>query len=300
MPNNPNTEIQIIGIDPAPGKGSCVATKTGVAPHLSNLNPSELYSYLKGVKANEQKVLVVWDAPLTAPSFQAAPEDISPKGIFTQRKIEKLFNGKTPAPDENENVTYNQDTGKYTTPAGVNTQGFGSVSHWPLSQYFWGHPAVRFPVTGDYIPSTLIASNEDVASFMKAKSGLFLIETHPALFMALMNLSAVGRPGEKLDFRYKGSKIAQMERLKRIAQLWESLCFQESVIPLLPQNEKGIFHPSNDDELDASVAYIAGSLLVSSLSSSDAPAVCILGNQATGSMLLPVGDGNLSVNLNQL
>ena len=109
-------KIKVIGIDPAPGKGSLLFDGEQYSSHLK---PDELKNEL----AKSDPVLICWDAPLTGPG-------VFNNGRFTQRPIEKYLR---------EQLGLNKKL-KNNKAQGVSVQGYAGCQHWTISRYIFGFP----------------------------------------------------------------------------------------------------------------------------------------------------------------
>jgi predicted RNase H-like nuclease len=254
LTNLKNTsDILIVGVDPAPGKGSTaveVTIKNG-QPSITLCKGKEVLSTKELCECFEEwnsksSVLMAWDAPLTGPSDIEKPwNDHS----LTRRKIEALF------AKENDKI------------AGISVQGYGSCPHWTISQRMLGlpklHPAHK---GGDF---TLVGLDSDKS---KLTGNRHVVEVHPAV--------AIWQWLQKTDkgWRYKGTtkenKSIRAEFCDRLSEKWKELDLD--VGPLLAHAKK------SDDVLDALTAAVLGYMWVSKDNE-----VALVGNIHTGAWLVP-------------
>lgn len=225
--------IKVIGIDPAPGKGSTYFDGVKITPQAEF---KDLDKYLNELKEN---VLICWDAPLTVPLDD---ENIS----LTDRPIEKFLREKI----------------SKKKVEGVSVLHYSSCQHWTISQHLLG-----LPIMGKYcnanIPFKLIWNEHEKNNISKS-----IVEVHPtvAIYFWLGD-----------DFKpYKGKKGNKSNLNENWGKLKKIKCIK-NVLPNIADIEC-----KNDDGLDSIIAYVLGKLWVEG-----SEEVALLGNEKTGSMLMP-------------
>jgi len=213
---------------------------------FQHLRPRELGEYLEDL-SNRKDVLICWDAPLTGP--QDASQPGQSLRDFTQRPIETFFS--------------RQDYG-FKTPSGISVRGYAGCPHWTISKAYLGLPRIGpWDRPDTELPYHLLTTREFRDS---GASGPFVVEVHPAV--AIWRWCVNQLPSDA-NWLYKKS----MDTQKTITDLIMSIC---------PVN---VPRPSNDDELDALVAWMLGTSWVRGNDG-----VELLGNGRSGSFLLPHSD----------
>jgi len=241
--------MKIIGIDPAPGKGSHIFSKK-----LIFLDHMNLKSFLEKLSNSEEPCLICWDAPLTGPHSPSTPE-IKDKD-FTQRVIESFFSRKA--------------TG-FKTPKGISVLGYSGCPHWALTRYMLGLPRVGSYDKGlSKLPFRLINRNDLYKSINK-----FVVEVHPAVAIWLWckHLGNV----DLESWNYKGDKSI-------LDCIWETLKKVLIEYDIISPKDIEIFNftPQSDDELDAFISWLLGKLWIQKPDK-----VTMLGTVETGSFLVP-------------
>ena len=252
-------KFRIISVDPAPSKKSTVYDsyflEHGENPFLE-LDAIQLYRHFKKAKDESKKILALWDAPLTGPWLtdlkQESDSELSDCPPFYFRKIEKHFSEKY------RNI--------------VSVLGYAGCSHWAISQAILGLPRI-----GDYccppekLPFRLLTEK----SPPRDESGHFVVETHPALGVAIL----LGKKADDLLNTYKKRGKAVGERnnsilklVKMIDKHCHNLGYPELTIPSIVKT---------DDQLDAFVGFIFAKIWLAG------GPVEIHGNLLYGAMLLP-------------
>lgn len=244
--------MRIIGIDPAPKKGLQVfdylAGPGGDSDSHRPVNGSRAYV---GELKKISHVLVCWDAPLTGPptSVTSSSPPEADGSDFTQRPIESFFSR---APMK--------------VPKGISMRGYGGCPHWTISRSLIGLPRVGPYDQADNLPFQLVTSQE-----AKPTSGRHVVEVHPALALWLWC-----RRAHKGPWEYKKN---EEDRKK----LWQVLLNQ--VLPALEtlrlEAFKDIPEPSNDDQFDARISWLLGTLWLNDMG------VILLGDADSGAMLVP-------------
>ncbi len=245
--------ILIVGVDPAPGKGSTaveVTVKNG-QPSISLCRGKEVLSTKELCECFEEwnsksSVLMAWDAPLTGPFDIEEPfKDHN----LTRRKIEELFAKK------NDQIP------------GISVRGYGGCPHWTISQRMLGLPKLHpAHAGGDF---TLIEADSQKNKLIGHR---WVVEVHPAV--------AIWQWLQESDngWRYKGStKESQSIRADfcdRLAAKWKELDLD--VGPILEDAKK------SDDVLDALTAAVLAYVWVSKDKQ-----VALVGNKHTGAWLVP-------------
>ena len=255
-----NTDWQIVGIDPAPASKStiCYLVKNENKLAFKDLKHQELLHFIQSYE-EESKVLVVWDAPLTGPPIlKHSTESKYPQGYFTQRDIEKFFM---------------RDAYRYQTPTGINTQGYSGCQHWTITKAFTGLPLLGPLCQQDDLPFHHVSENVE-PKVLKELSQPCIVEAHPALAIYLWIKHSDSFTRIK-DWNYKKDEAV----LKNFIEVFIELTSEDLPIQVESKNIK------SDDHLDAFVAWALGYFYITQ--NKDQPVVSILGNQKTGSMLLP-------------
>jgi predicted nuclease with RNAse H fold len=218
--------MKVLGIDPAPSKKNVIFDGENFYEKYNKkeLKAQELKEY---IKALSKDTLICWDAPL---SF-----DVS-KGDFYYRPIEKFFK------------YYNKDK----LPKGISMMPIAGCSHWLMSQYVVGYPAVNC----ENNEILLITKKEDLQV-----NKLKIIEVHPALAIWIW------LKDENIEeWKYKKTKQSFEEILKILKN--------KNIVNLdLPKH--------NDDYLDSYIAWKLGNMLMQKPES-----VMLLGDES-GCILVP-------------
>ncbi|HCX99500.1 MAG TPA: hypothetical protein DG754_05105 [Bacteroidales bacterium] len=153
-----------------------------------------------------------------------------------------------------------------TPPKGISVLGYAGCSHWAISQYILGLPRLN-NFSNSQSKYTLIADDSQKVT-KKSENGIYITEVHPAL--AMWMIIKKSKPTEDIiNWKYKKSASARKEIIKSLKAI---KCFEE--MPSI----------KNDDELDAYIAWKLGS------DWNENKGVSILGNNETGSFLLPYND----------
>ncbi len=243
--------IKIIGMDPAPSKGTCVFD--GESFH--HFSHDKLATYLKTIQRNNPKVLICWDAPLTGPRETKAPFHY-PHGEFTTRDIETFFSRKKYG---------------FKVPKGISVRGYAGCPHWAMTKHFLGLPQIgTWDTPIEELPFTLISNNETTIT-----NGSSVIEVHPAVAIWLWCSHFSNTAIE--SWEYKKSDPA-------FRQIWA--CLSEIITShglfqgcdFTPAD----FKLKSDDELDALISWLLGKLFVD-----ENQKVILLGSRESGSFLLP-------------
>ena len=254
--------MEVVGIDPAPRKGATLVSDSLKNP--LSISPQELVSSLSKYRecgefkyARDRSILICSDAPLTGP---ADPTDSA--GVydwdFTQRPIEAFFNR----------------TSGMKAPRGISVRPYSGCSHWSISRASLGLLRVG-PYCASEIPCDLVTSENKKGAVKKAGAA-FVVEVHPAVAIWLW-CSTSGFPGGvSNDWSYKSSAHLPFRKM-----LVEHLLGQ-----ILNKTEQHRFAhwkdtTPNDDELDASIAWVLGRRWI------DGVSVVLLGNRKTGAILVP-------------
>lgn len=222
------SNVKVIGVDPAPGKGSTVFD--GKTFH-DNLNPDKLIGFINELESDTNNhILICWDAPLTGPG------DLK-DGRFTIRPIEKFLKIKLGMNNKK----------KEDKISGLSIQGYSSCPHWTISRYVFGMP--RF---GNNNFNRVTECPEDKLPFQMATEstlkGNSIIEVHPALAMYLWL-------GELK--KYKGREPKESAK-----DLWDELLRLR--IPEACKIGDIDKEKLNDDRLDSAVAYMLGKVWTTS------------------------------------
>ena len=193
--------------------------------------------------------LLCWDAPLTGP---ADPRSAGTQyGDFTKRLIERFF---------------------FKTPKGISVRPYSECQHWTITRSLLG-----LPRTGCYdkdfqqLPYRLLPAP---SSEQDARPSV--VEIHPAVAAWLWCKDSRSKESA---WNYKDKKNKKKDEVWK--ELW-CIVLRETGFPWASRK------PENDDEFDAAVGYILGSMYVQQLGATDGkPRVEILGCRSTGSFLLP-------------
>lgn len=212
-----------------------------------------LRAYLDQPRNRTRETLLCWDAPLTGPRDPASAGTFP--SDFTQRRVERFFRQK--------------ETG-FQTPKGISVLGYSGCQHWTITRSLLGLPRTG-PYDIDYrrLPYHLLPG-PDTECAERAS----VVEVHPAVAAWLW---------------CRGARDKRWEYKKDVAirnEMW-SIILARTGFPWVGG------HPRDDDEFDAAVAYILGSLYVRDRSGAaeDERGVTILGDRFTGSFLLPAIPG---------
>ena len=211
----------------------------------------ELRSYLGEPSNRSPETLLCWDAPLTGPADPASAG--TRRRDFTQRLIEGFFK--------------NSET-RFKTPKGISVLPYCGCPHWTVTRSLLG-----LPRTGPYdldfegLPFRLLPAPHSEQADRPS-----VVEIHPAVAVWLWCRKD---RGEASKWNYKKDAGVRKELwciiLERTRFPWGSLR-----------------KPENDDEFDAAVGYILGSMYLQQLGATEGePCVAILGDRCTGSLLLP-------------
>lgn len=244
--------MRIIAIDPAPGKKSTVFDGAG----FRQCSAVELRELINGIASRKKAVLVCWDAPLTGP-FDPAVAGVH-RYDFTKRPIERFFSRK--------------QTG-FKAPDGISVRGYGECSHWTIIRSLLGLPRVgEYDKAESKLPLRLLTE-----SAAKIHTRPSVVEFHPGLAAWLWCRVTRG-PGA--SWSHKGNK-PENRRIRD--EMWEIVLDCSGFEAELPR-------PRTDDEFDAALGFILGSLFVGKTES--APKRCfLLGDRRHGVMLLPHASG---------
>jgi len=204
---------------------------------------SEASSFLEGL-IQESDVLLCWDAPLTGPSSKAVHGRGSARvSDFTQRPIESFFSRKK--------------TG-FRTPKGISVRGYAGCPHWAMSRSLLGLPRVGpFDAPESSLPFSPVYSDEP-----RPTSGAWIVEIHPAVAAWLWCRDSWIHD----TWDYKKDLLARETIWNRLSSWMED--------PLDV--------PDNDDQLDARIGFVLGSLWASG-----SDKVRVLGSLEFGTFLLP-------------
>lgn len=241
-----NGKMRVVGIDPAPKSGGHVFD--GNYRSLSSL---ELNQYLQSLRA-APSTLICWDAPLTGP-----PDPEQPTGVaseFTKRPIEMFFT---------------RDQWGFKVPTGISVLGYSGCAHWAISRHFLGLPRVGcWDRDWSELPFQLLTDQAP------RSPGNYVVEVHPAL--ALWLWCGFGEDAWNGSWEYK--KEADIRQ-----KLWILLCRRiETISPRLHQQLTQAGKPVHDDDMDARIAWLLGSLWIEENDS-----VMVVGDRRMGAFLLP-------------
>jgi hypothetical protein len=250
---------RVVGVDPAPKKPSTICYFDGKSLVFAALKAHELLNFMNDLKS-EQNILITWDAPLTGPPTLKHGSEEHAECYFYYRWIEHFLS----------------KNGTFKPPTGISTLGYAGCPHWAITK-----AATGLPILGPYcsrskdLPFHHVVSDKDKLSDQKAS----IIEVHPALAMYHW-LKDVEELKIRENWKYKNlSKIQE----KGVCELYYKNLKSELNNQLKPITLPGKIDDA--DELDAFVAWALGYLYV--MQPEGQQKARILGNQETGSMLLP-------------
>ncbi len=197
--------------------------------------------------------LLCWDAPLTGP---ANPANAGKERYdFTKRPIEQFFS---------------QEQSGFKTPKGISVRAYSGLPHWTITRSMLG-----LPRTGPYDYVLLLFHLLPDPNPELSDRRPSVAEIHPAVAAWLWCKGR--RPSE--SWNYKDNDGIRRE-------LWKIILERSEV----SWSEKPT--PESDDEFDAAIGYILGCLyLCDRQKPTGERRVDFLGDQATGSFLLPMVPG---------
>lgn len=245
--------MNVVSIDPAPSKNAVIFDG-----RFHSRKPSELVEYCASI--SKPDTLLCWDAPLTGPE--------TVHGSFSQRQIEMFFS--------------RAESG-FKAPKGISVLPYSGCPHWAISRACIGLPRCgNYDLAMDQLPFLLTTKTEEILAGRPR-----VIETHPAIAIWLWcrEFSRLEEQAPELvSWVYKGNKAARL-----ISEIWEDLSTvwiaigNSTIVNAItdPLNE-----PKDDDQLDAIVGWVLGTLLVEKNRS-----VGLLGDEKTGSIAIPIDSG---------
>ena len=245
------SDPRVIAIDPAPAKASMVFDGVRYSP----MSAPCLRDYLKRIATEGPGTLICWDAPLTGPANSCRPG--SNRHDFTKRPIERFFSMEA--------------TG-FKAPKGISVLGYGACPHWTITRSLLGLPRVgSFDVPESRLPFGLLT---DPARWDQHRP--CVVEVHPALAAWLW---CYREWPAGASWVYKGSKSPVHERRRVWLAMWD-------IILRRTKFERDLPCPETDDEFDAGVGYILGTMI--SQDEADQGRRCtIVGNARDGAFLVP-------------
>lgn len=258
------SDWRVIGVDPAPSKKStiCYAIEGDLA--FEKLIPNQLHEFLISCQETDKRVLIVWDAPLTGPKVLKPPtEGEYPEKNFSQRTIERFF-GKS------SNAHY--------TPDGINTLNYSGCQHWTITKAMTGLPLLGLYCQKQNLPFNHVSENVE-SKVLKGLSQPCIVEAHPALaiYLWLKDTFQKDNPVWKYKVKTEKNDGTVFTKAKKREKILNGL--KTKIKASVPETV------ASDDQLDAFVAWALGYLYVTQPEGQQK--VRILGNQKTGSMLLP-------------
>lgn len=244
------SDIQIIGIDIAPGKKSTIYD--GNCYH--HMSADTLNNYLISLQNDKNKtVLLCWDAPLTGPQTTTRDNYIFRSGDFTKRIIEKEY---------------------FNVPKGISVMGYASCPHWTITKFLTGYPIIGDYCLKENLPFTLVTNEETQIENGKK----YIAEVHPALSIWLLMKDTVA---EGYNWIYKDMNVSELNSF--------SVDFNATLMAILPKesNEKIVMTtPQNDDELDAYAAWLMGYLWINKINLNNF-SIKLVGSKESGCIILP-------------
>lgn len=212
-----------------------------------------LRAYLDQPCNRTRETLLCWDAPLTGPGDPASAG--THRSDFTQRRVEQFFMRK--------------ETG-FQTPKGISVLGYSGCQHWTITRSLLGLPRTG-PYDLDYrrLPYHLLPGPDNECAERAS-----VVEVHPAVAAWLW---CRGAKDEQWEYK-KGDAIRD--------DMW-SIILARTQFPWAGRQ------PTDDDEFDAAVAYLLGSLYLRDQNGAaeGERTVTTLGDRFTGSFLLPAIPG---------
>lgn len=244
------SDIQIIGIDIAPGKKSTIYDGNC----YQHMSADALSNYLISLQNDKNKtVLLCWDAPLTGPQTTTRDNYFFRSGDFTKRIIEKEY---------------------YNVPKGISVMGYASCPHWTITKFLTGYPIIGDYCIKENLPFTLV-TNEKTELVNNKK---YIVEVHPALSIWLLMKDIVDH---EQNWVYK--KMDEFELNNFITDFKATL---ETILPKDFWECINVVNPQNDDELDAYTAWLMGYLWVSKIKLNNIR-ITPVGNREKGCIILP-------------
>ena len=241
-------DLRVISVDPAPGKESTIFD----GRDFSTKTGHGLRSYLDEPGNRTPETLLCWDAPLTGP---ADPASAGTGRDFTQRLIESFFM---------------QSKAGFKTPKGISVRPYSGCPHWTITRSLLG-----LPRTGPYdldfqqLPFRLLPAPPSEKADRPS-----VVEIHPAVAVWLW-CKDIRRKAS--TWNYKGKRNDGIRK-----ELW-CIILERTGFPWGNRRT-----PTNDDEFDAAVGYLLGSMYFQRRGSTNGnPCVEILGDRCTGALLLP-------------
>ncbi|PHN00745.1 DUF429 domain-containing protein [Flavilitoribacter nigricans] len=255
--------MKIIGIDIHPGKNSTLFD----GEKYDDLSSSKLKEFLLPIEEdNDQRILICCDAPLTGPRDEI--QEIRYKNSsnsLTKRDIEYFFTNNF---GFNVNV---KDTNEKKFK-GISVGNYSSLPHWTITKRLFG-----LPIMGKYckkeLPFKHIHSEVEIVNTINN----YIVEVHPGLAIWVWLNK---KWDEDYNWQYKGEKST----LFQIKEDLNHLLFEEIKVnsSLKPKFEE----IDDDDKLDSFIAWLLGYLWLRD----SRGLVNVIGNQETGSFLLPAMD----------
>ena len=218
------------------------------------MDAPQLRRFLQAPEHQIPETLVCWDAPLTGPRHPETAGRIA--GDFSQRRIEQFFS--------------RQETGHKACP-GISVRPYSQCPHWTITRSVFSLPRTGpYDNRYEHLPFPLLPGAGD-----EAVGRPCIVEIHPAVAAWLWC--------RRTD-RFESWKYKEDDQIWK--EMWRIILSQTG----FDWGERP--HPQTDDEFDAAVGYLLGTMYVRDESNGKSGRnVVILGNRETGSFLLPAVPG---------
>lgn len=244
---------RVSAIDPAPAKPSTIFDGKDYLLKTAE----QLRDYVDQISGEGPETLLCWDAPLTGPANPVCagsnPYDL------TKRPIERFFSTK--------------NTGS-KTPKVISMLGYGACPYWTISRSLLGLPMVG---VFDKLESQL-SFHLITGSGCRDRQRPGIVEIHPALAAWLWSRT---ERGTDASWVCKGSNdVTKREQKHAWRKMWK-------IIKRRADLREDLRTPRTDDEFDAAVGYVLGSVFMRDETGRRESCVTILGNARDGVLLVP-------------